>query len=149
MTESAAGQSETLTTLFRQATGGNDPLPYQIRLALAAPFPSLLDVPTGLGKTAAAVFAWLWRRRFANESVHTQTPRQLDYCLPTRSLVIQPVQRLKTYFDALKAKKREIAVAVHQLMGGTIDDEWMAHTDQPWAVGQKVVIGEPRRERRS
>ena len=30
----------------------------------------------GLGKTAAAILAWLWRRRFAGEQVRAQTPRR-------------------------------------------------------------------------
>jgi len=49
--------------------------------------PQLLIVPAGLGKTAAAVLAWLWRRRFADESIRKQTPRRLVYCLPMRVLV--------------------------------------------------------------
>jgi hypothetical protein len=43
----------------------------------------------GLGKTAAAILAWLWRRRFATEQVRAQTPRRLVYCLPMRVLVEQ------------------------------------------------------------
>jgi CRISPR-associated endonuclease/helicase Cas3 len=50
---------------FRRATS-NDPFPYQVRLATAELLPELLDIPTGLGKTAAAVLAWLWRRYCAN-----------------------------------------------------------------------------------
>lgn len=48
---------------FRQATAIEEqPYPYQVRLATAPAdeFPELLDVPTGLGKTAAVVLAWLW-----------------------------------------------------------------------------------------
>jgi hypothetical protein len=30
----------------------------------------------GLGKTAAAILAWLWRRRFADEQVRAQAPRR-------------------------------------------------------------------------
>lgn len=51
--------------------------------------PQLLSIPTGLGKTAAAVLAWLWRRRFAAEPIRKQTPRRLVYCLPMRVLVEQ------------------------------------------------------------
>ncbi len=81
---------------FRIASGGNDPLPYQERLALADPFPTLLDVPTGLGKTAASTLAWLWRRRYAGDAVRNATPRRLVYCLPMRVLVEQ------TYVEAVK-----------------------------------------------
>lgn len=84
------------SAMFRQATDGSSPLPYQERLALADSLPSLLDVPTGLGKTAAAILAWVWRRRFAGESIRNQTPRRLVYCLPMRVLVEQ------TYRDAVK-----------------------------------------------
>ena len=41
---------------FFHTTTGHTPYPYQQRLA-TAPWPELLDVPTGLGKTAAVVVA--------------------------------------------------------------------------------------------
>ena len=75
----------TFDTLFQRATGAPKCLPYQERLAVGDLFPTLLDVPTGLGKTAAAILAWLWRRRFAGKD----TPRRLVYCLPMRVLVEQ------------------------------------------------------------
>lgn len=59
---------ERYAAMFRQATATAGPLPYQERLALQPLFPSLLDIPTGLGKTAAAILAWVWRRRFDPES---------------------------------------------------------------------------------
>lgn len=37
------------------------PYAYQCQMA-EKPWPELLDVPTGLGKTAAVVLAWLWKR---------------------------------------------------------------------------------------
>ena len=45
----------------------------------------LIDIPTGLGKTAGVVLAWLWNR--LNESdadipVCNPWPRRLVYCLP-------------------------------------------------------------------
>ena len=45
------------------------PYPYQRRLALDGQMPALVNIPTGLGKTAAVILAWLWRRRFADETV--------------------------------------------------------------------------------
>ena len=83
-------------SLFVQATEGSSLLPYQQRLALANPLPTLLDIPPCLGKTAAAVLAWIWRRRFSDEAVRQATPRRLVYCLPMRVLVEQ------TYTEALK-----------------------------------------------
>ncbi len=47
---------ERYAAMFRQATATAGPLPYQERLALQPLFPSLLDIPTGLGKTAAAIW---------------------------------------------------------------------------------------------
>ncbi|WHZ25390.1 MAG: CRISPR-associated helicase Cas3 [Nitrospira sp.] len=46
---------------FEQATG-HEPYPFQIRFACEPTLPQLVDVPTGMGKTAMAVLGWLWRR---------------------------------------------------------------------------------------
>ena len=52
---------------FQAATGGYAPYDYQRRLAggdVGANCQSqLINIPTGLGKTAAVVLAWLWNRR--------------------------------------------------------------------------------------
>jgi len=51
---------------FQTATGlEKGPYNYQEKLALGA-WPDLLDVPTGLGKTAAVALAWLWKRGWRN-----------------------------------------------------------------------------------
>ena len=60
------------TAFFKAATGGShSPYDYQSRLALgeadlpntgAACHSRLFNIPTGLGKTAAVVLAWLWNR---------------------------------------------------------------------------------------
>jgi len=80
-----ASEAERFRNWFHQATGYS-PYHYQTRLATdyEGGLPSLLHVPTGLGKTAAAVLAWLWRRREAPPQVRAQTPRRLVYCLPMR-----------------------------------------------------------------
>jgi CRISPR-associated endonuclease/helicase Cas3 len=72
-----------------QATENPEPLPYQERLAIQDTIPALIDVPTGLGKTAASILSWIYRRRFAEDSVRNSTPRRLVYCLPMRVLVEQ------------------------------------------------------------
>ena len=87
---------ERFEAFFERATENPSSLPYQKRLALAEPFPTLLDIPTGLGKTAAAILGWVWRRRFAEESIRVATPRRLVYCLPMRVLVEQ------TFSESLK-----------------------------------------------
>lgn len=53
----------TFESWFHGITG-QSPYPYQVALATSPALPDLLSVPTGAGKTAAAVLGWLWRRRF-------------------------------------------------------------------------------------
>ena len=131
---------------FRRATG-KGPFPYQVRLATAELLPQLLDIPTGLGKTAAAVLAWLWRRsRFAGEEIRIKTPPRLVYCLPMRVLVeqtgdntVQWLQRLGLLGGTADFEDRNGAqmlrkyapcfadpekVTVHILMGGEDADDW-------------------------
>ena len=87
--------------MFKKATG-NQPFPYQQRMAEAEVFPSLLEVPTGAGKTAAAILGWLWRRRFASDEIRQVTPRRLVYCLPMRVLVEQTVDCAVTWLHNLE-----------------------------------------------
>src|SRR5208282_1744714 len=54
----------------------------------------LINIPTGLGKTAAVVLAWLWNRVAPSLNSQPSTinqlwPRRLVYCLPMRTLVEQ------------------------------------------------------------
>src|SRR5207247_8891750 len=74
---------------FGQAMGQhNRALQYQVKLAAEERYPRLLDIPTGLGKTGAAILSWVRRRRFDAE-MRPKTPRRLVYCLPMRVLVEQ------------------------------------------------------------
>jgi CRISPR-associated endonuclease/helicase Cas3 len=111
---------------FRVANGKTDdnnfrPYPYQVRLALGDPLPQLIDVPTGLGKTAAVILAWLWRRRRAKPAIQNATPRRLIYCLPMRTLVEQTERAAKQW---LKNLGLENEIAVHALMGGREAEAW-------------------------
>ena len=131
---------------FEQATGYG-PYPYQERVAdTAVELPQLLDIPTGLGKTAAVVFAWLWRRRFADATIRQATPRRLVYCLPMRVLVEQTRDNALLWLRSLdllggqvvvdeqNGKKRlrsyqpdfsdPAKITVHILMGGEQKDDW-------------------------
>ena len=121
-------RKNSFTHFFKTATGGCIPYEWQTLVAIEG-LPDVLPIPTGLGKTEVAL-AWAWRL-LANKQPE---PLHLVYCLPMRSLVTQTTQRLKAYFDNLRAKWPEIDVEVYQLMGGAIDDEWIGHPDKPWVL---------------
>lgn len=131
---------------FLQAVG-REPYPYQRRLALAEGMPSLLHVPTGAGKTAAAVLGWLWRRRFAAHAVRARTPRRLVYCLPMRVLVEQTFENVRGWLRALdlladgpgderRAGDGGSRITVSLLMGGEAAGDWDAHPER-----DAVLIG--------
>ena len=115
---------------FRKALDSEaEPYPYQLRLA-GGPWPELLDVPTGLGKTAAVVLAWLYKR-FHGDS---ETPRRLVYCLPMRVLVEQTQQNIEDWLkrlDCFAETAEEKGVSVHRLMGGEADiRSWLEHPEK-------------------
>lgn len=135
------------------------PFDYQRRLACgyaAAEFPELLDVPTGLGKTAAVVLAWLWRRRFhPDDAVRSATPRRLVYCLPMRVLVEQTrgaivgwLHNLDELSGVLCSSKNgpgnyypiwegeKDRIPVFTLMGGEEAAEWEAFPER-----EAVIVG--------
>jgi CRISPR-associated endonuclease/helicase Cas3 len=110
----------TFSGFFQHATGKPDPpYPYQMRLATDG-LPDLLDIPTGLGKTAAVVLAWLWRRRFADPAIRRATPRRLVYCLPMRVLV----EQTQNFCARCIGNLRLPDVHVHLLMGGEDAEDW-------------------------
>ena len=105
---------------FRRATTER-PYPYQARLAAAGAIPDVIDLPTGSGKTEAAVISvWLWGRVSGRRDV----PRRLVYCLPRRSLVEQTVGRVRRWVENLGLKNR---IGVSQIMGG--DSQWDVETE--------------------
>lgn len=87
-------KNHSYSDFFKRATGFA-PWPYQERLA-HGPWPEQLQVPTGLGKTAAVLVGWLYRRQQAC----AQTPRHLVYCLPRRALLGQTVQAARRWVQA-------------------------------------------------
>ncbi len=48
----------TFDEFFKTATDGRSPYPYQKTIAEGDSIPELLSVPTGVGKTAAAILGW-------------------------------------------------------------------------------------------
>jgi CRISPR-associated endonuclease/helicase Cas3 len=135
--------------MFRMATG-YAPYPYQTRLATGSDLPNLIDIPTGLGKTAAVVLSWIYRRRFAGE-LSERTPRRLVYCLPMRVLVEQTRDNVILWLNRLGILGGEVVlegekgrerikdytpswddptkVNVTVLMGGEDRDEWDIHPE--------------------
>ena len=114
------------------------PYGYQVRLATAKGLPELLNVPTGLGKTAAVVLAWVWRRIFAEEAIRLHTPRRLVYCLPMRVLVEQTFTNTQEWLAklGLLGEPGDGKVSVHLLMAGHVNEAWEAHPE-----ANSVIIG--------
>ena len=118
----------------------NGPFPYQSALAKANLQPSatscesrLIVVPTGLGKTAAVVLAWLWNRVDRQSDAW---PRRLVYCLPMRSLAEQTYQCADAWLRAHqllwngKAESHKGKVGLHLLMGGESSAKWEQHPEE-------------------
>src|SRR5660397_86681 len=119
------------------------PYPYQERLALE-PWPDLLHIPTGLGKTAAVILAWLWKRgwrpaesRNTMDAVDAETPRRLVYCLPMRVLVEQTTENVRRWLERLGVggEAGQGRVSVHLLMGGEEDlKSWTEHPEEDMII---------------
>ena len=99
------------------------PYDYQSRLAQADCESRLISIPTGLGKTAAVVLAWLYNR------VHLQRanwPRRLVYCLPMRALVEQTAAEAEQWIaelsknNLLPGNPPQVVI----LMGGEENTDW-------------------------
>jgi CRISPR-associated endonuclease/helicase Cas3 len=143
----------TFDAFFHAATG-NTPYAYQRRLAgvpptseiqdlksqmrAGAPCRSqLINIPTGLGKTAAVVLAWLWNRVAHPDAAHRATwPRRLVICLPMRTLVEQTHGEAAKWLDAHNLRWDEKSdathagkVGLHLLMGGSDAGEWDIHPE--------------------
>ncbi|MDB6031546.1 MAG: uncharacterized protein JWM16_1884 [Verrucomicrobiales bacterium] len=123
---------------FRAATG-NEPYRYQCRLAcgpaadLGVPESlkshaicesQLINIPTGLGKTAAVVVAWLWNRMGeTTPGLGKEWPRRLVYCLPMRTLVEQTRDEVNKWIENLL---KAAAMGQISLSNGAIDElRWL------------------------
>lgn len=113
---------------FRHATG-NHPYEYQRKLGGLDRPPSVLEIPTGAGKTEALLAPWLHER-----IVRGTGPRRLVYALPMRTLVEQ------TRDVAREMRKRlgigSEHVAIHTLMGGQASRDWRDNPELP-----QVLVG--------
>lgn len=119
---------DTYPSFFHRATDC-DPYPYQVRMGTEA-WPDILDVPTGLGKTAAISVAWLWKRLHMD----ADTPRRLVYCLPMRVLVEQTVSSMEGWLERIvpdfDARGLDVPT-VHTMMGGEVDLAWRRAPERP------------------
>jgi CRISPR-associated endonuclease/helicase Cas3 len=112
----------TFDDFFRAAFGEKlTPFDYQSRLADDRKCKScLVNVPTGCGKTAAVVLAWLWNRV---EKQRSDWPRRLVYCLPMRTLVEQTRDNVRRWLKNLG------------------DLEWDGQSDHAGRIGVHILMG--------
>lgn len=129
----------TFVEFFTKATTtpnepqGRQPYPYQTVFAEGDSLPELLNVPTGVGKTATAILGWLYRRREATPKIKSITPRRLVYCLPMRTLVEQTRDCAQEWLANLELSE---TVGVHVLMGGADASNWDEHPER-----EAILIG--------
>lgn len=119
---------------FFKAAMGNPPYDYQSRLAGLPCESRLISVPTGLGKTAAVILAWLWQRVASGDA---NWPRRLVYCLPMRTLVEQTRDEAQKWIRAvhekglLSGKPPKVVI----LMGGEElegdEKDWDLYPEEP------------------
>lgn len=123
------------STFFQTALGKEiDPYPYQKALSKET-WPDIVKIPTGMGKTAAIVLAWLYKR-LSNES---HTPRRLIYCLPMRVLVEQTQSNARQWIEKLIRADiipPDRKPSVHVLMGGEMDVDWDRYPER-----EAIIIG--------
>ena len=122
---------------FMSATG-NTPFPYQQRFANDVMLPKVLHVPTGAGKTAGMILAWVWRRFYHPEKdVQINTPRRLIYCLPMRVLVEQTRDNIRSMLARLTELDPRVAdISITVLMGGESETDWMLSPEK-----EQIIIG--------
>ena len=126
-------------SFFQAAMGtNNSPYAYQEAFATNEDLPALVDIPTGLGKTAAVILGWIWRRRFhPDRRIRQSTPRRLVYCLPMRVLVEQTVTFAENCIKRLvDSKILDQCIRVHALMGGEAQRDWCL-----WPEREAILIG--------
>ncbi|QQS48114.1 MAG: CRISPR-associated helicase Cas3' [Acidobacteriota bacterium] len=125
---------ESYDKFFSSIFPGQSPFDYQRRLAEDDVLPSLVNVPTGAGKTNAILGAWLWRRLTNPQSAG----RRLIYCLPMRTLVEQTRDVAKNAIGNLKKELPERFKDLNHfvLMGGDITEEW-----DSWPERECILIG--------
>lgn len=142
-------------TEFFHACWSQDPFPWQIELAdrvATTGWPSLLDVPTGLGKTAALdVFVWHLASQAHLDPAERTAPTRAAFVIDRRLVVDSAFRRLRSLTQTLATSTDDAAVAVAQrlrsigetpfpllvqrMRGGiTWQAQWVRQPDQPAIV---------------
>jgi len=123
---------------FKVGTGKGQPFNYQCRLACGDRNESesesqwlsrgtkcettLITIPTGLGKTEAVVFAWLWNRFMSVDGKSDEKwQTRLIYCLPMRTLVDQTAKRVRDFLKNLNENAMQLGLGENALS----ELEWM------------------------
>ena len=123
---------DTFREFFKKATGF-EPYPYQELLADRDDIPEILNIPTGAGKTEAAILAiYVWRIIHPDNDT-CNTPRRLVYCLPMRVLVEQTVSRINKWICNLKLENK---IKVVTVMGGNVDNDYRLYPED-----NAIIIG--------
>ena len=119
-------------TFFQAGTGGKtSPVPIRLPWPRVSGLKTLI-IPTGFGKTAAVLAAWIWK---IGHQKDPETPRRLVYCLPMRSLVEQTATAAQTWISNARTTL-EAEINLDVLMGGYSSErrglpDWMLHPDRP------------------
>ncbi len=109
-----------------EAVCGFEPHPWQAELGAAKALEDrLLRVPTGFGKTAGVVLAWLYN---AVERSDATWPRRLVFTLPMRVLVEQTERAISGWLRQAGAAE---GVGLHVLMGGSDAGDWALSPERP------------------
>jgi len=127
----------TYADMFQRAMPGSDraesiaPYPCQAVFATAEQMPTVLNLPTGAGKTAMVVLGWLYRRRFHGVRPAFQPdhlwPIRPVWCLPMRVLVEQTAERCRAMINRWADEagvSEDYRPHVHVLMGGEDTGRW-------------------------
>ncbi len=141
---------------FFRAVHGRDPFPWQVRLSrevISSGWPTLLDLPTGVGKTSAIDVAV-----YALASASERMPRRTILVVDRRIVVDQAAdharRRAKVLRDGVTAPTHFVAAPLRALWGGSPaeapfavalmrggmpkDNDWARRPDQP-VVGVSTV----------
>lgn len=122
-TASQTDSRDAFAPFFRKVLG-HEPHAWQAELGSDAQcHDRLVRIPTGFGKTAGVVLAWLYHRVLCDDDTW---PRRLVFCLPMRVLVEQTERAIRGWLDAVAP-----SVRVHVLMGGVEGERWSLDPDKP------------------